>query len=325
MKELPLISVIVPVYGVENYLDKCVASIVNQTYENLEIILVDDGSPDNCGALCDAWAARDGRIKVIHKENGGLSDARNAGMAIAAGELMGFIDSDDWIEPEMFWLLYERLTADHSDIAACGMELFFENGEPARMFTVPGCCVMDTVQAMRAFLEEKWLKQPVCNRLYKTALIRDIPFPVGQLHEDTYWSYRALARAARVSVFDTPCYHYLQRGGSIMGTAYSLKRLEVMETKKQMLAFLSEHFPALEYEGKVNLFFFCVYSMQMSLLHLTGTDLETAKAIIRKTVSEIKPLPPSRKLPLKKNIWLILAQISFEGVCKLQNFLEGKL
>ena len=98
---MDLISVIVPVYKVEDYLDRCVESIVNQTYWNLEIILVDDGSPDNCPAMCDDWAAKDSRIKVIHKENGGLSDARNAGMTVATGELMGLVDRDDWISPDM--------------------------------------------------------------------------------------------------------------------------------------------------------------------------------------------------------------------------------
>ena len=101
------ISVIVPVYKVEPFLDRCVQSIVGQTYRNLEVILVDDGSPDNCSSLCDAWAAEDNRVKVIHKVNGGLSDARNAGIAVATGELMGFVDGDDWIAPDMYQHLQE--------------------------------------------------------------------------------------------------------------------------------------------------------------------------------------------------------------------------
>jgi len=108
------ISVIVPVYKVEAFLDRCVQSIANQSYRNLEIILVDDGSPDNCPALCDAWSERDSRIKVVHKQNGGLSDARNAGMAIATGEFMGFVDSDDWIATDMYQHLYDLLEADGS-------------------------------------------------------------------------------------------------------------------------------------------------------------------------------------------------------------------
>ena len=108
MNSNPKISVIVPVYKVEKYLDKCVESIVNQTYKNLEIILVDDGSPDNCPAMCDEWAEKDERIRVIHKENGGLADARNAGMDIATGDYIGFVDSDDWIEPNMYEVLLKN-------------------------------------------------------------------------------------------------------------------------------------------------------------------------------------------------------------------------
>ena len=121
-----LISVVVPIYRVEPYLDKCISSIVNQSYRNLEIILVDDGSPDNCPAMCDAWAERDSRIKVIHKPNGGLSDARNAGMAIASGELLGFVDSDNRISPNMYQILYDRMDHDDSDMAAAMIILKFK-------------------------------------------------------------------------------------------------------------------------------------------------------------------------------------------------------
>ena len=163
------ISVIVPVYRVEAFLDRCVQSIAEQSYKNLEIILVDDGSPDNCPAICDAWAERDSRIKVVHKQNGGLSDARNAGMAIATGEFMGFVDSDDWIAPDMYQHLYDLLETDGSDIAACGVEMVWEDGTPSRMLTKAGCCVLNQEDAMRAIIEESWLKQPVWNKLYKTA------------------------------------------------------------------------------------------------------------------------------------------------------------
>lgn len=123
-----MISVIVPVYKVEKYLDQCVASIVSQSFSDLEIILVDDGSPDNCPAMCDAWAKRDSRIRVIHKENGGLSDARNAGMAAAKGSFIGFVDSDDIIPPEMYQVLFSLLKQDDSDIAACGIKQFGDKG-----------------------------------------------------------------------------------------------------------------------------------------------------------------------------------------------------
>ena len=124
-----LISVIVPVYKVENFLDRCVESIVGQTYENLEIILVDDGSPDNCPAICDNWAKKDGRIKVIHKENGGLSSARNAGLDVVTGEYFGFIDSDDWIEKDFFEFLITNALKENADISRCGLYLDYEDDD----------------------------------------------------------------------------------------------------------------------------------------------------------------------------------------------------
>ena len=116
-----LISVIIPIYNVEAYLDECIASVIAQTYSNLEIILVDDGSPDNCPQMCDEWAAKDSRIRVIHKENGGLSDARNAGIDIATGEYIAFVDSDDWIEPEMYEIMLAALKNENADICACNI------------------------------------------------------------------------------------------------------------------------------------------------------------------------------------------------------------
>ena len=123
MNSQPKISVIVPVYKTEGLLDRCVESIVGQTYKNLEIILVDDGSPDNCPAICDEWAEKDSRIRVIHKENGGLCSARNAGMDIAAGDYWGFVDSDDCIEPDMYQLLVENAASTQADISRCGILL----------------------------------------------------------------------------------------------------------------------------------------------------------------------------------------------------------
>ena len=189
---MDLISVIIPVYNVEKYLDRCVESVVNQTYKNLEIILIDDGSTDNCLAKCDEWARKDSRIKVIHKKNGGLSDARNAGLKIAQGKYIGFVDSDDWIRCDMYQMLYERLQIDDSDIAACGVEMIWEDGKSSQLLTKMGKCVLNKQEAMRAIVEETWLKQPVWYKLYRTESIQGILFPIGKYHEDVFWSYQAV-------------------------------------------------------------------------------------------------------------------------------------
>ena len=317
---MDLISVIVPVYNVEAYLDRCIGSIVDQTYKNLEIILVDDGSPDNCGAMCDAWAAKDSRIKVIHKENGGLSDARNAGMAAATGEYIGFVDSDDYIAPEMYRFLYERIIADGSDIAACGVEMRYEDGSPSRPLTRAGSCVLDREAAMEAVIRESWLKQPVWYKLYKAELIQDIPFPFGKCHEDVFWTYQAVARAEKVSVFDTPCYFYLQRSGSIMGGGYSLKRLDSLDAKLQRLEYLKKEYPELAVVACVDLMFSCMYQGQQAVQNLDTVSqkivLPKLKLIIKENTGEMVGMPIMHKC------WLQLARRNFKLCCKLRNLLN---
>lgn len=320
---MDLISVIVPVYKVENYLDRCVQSIVDQTYRNLEIILVDDGSPDNCGAMCDAWAEKDPRIKVIHKKNGGLSDARNAGLAVATGDYIGFVDSDDYIAPEMYRLLLERLLTDGSDISVCGIEMIFEDGTPSRPLTQSGCTTLNREEAMEAVIRETWLKHPVVYKLYRADWIRDIPFPVGKYHEDVFWSWQAVSRSVKVSVFDTPCYFYVQRSGSIMGEGYSLRRLDAVEAKGLRLEYLKKEFPELAAAGQIDLLFTCMYHGQLALKHLSRKDKQQAFLCLKAILSQCGTLSweELKKLRFTHRCWLGLTRVSLPMVCWCRNLL----
>lgn len=320
METSSLISVIVPVYKVEACLDRCVESIVNQTYRNLEIILVDDGSPDNCPAMCDEWAKKDSRIKVIHKQNGGLSDARNAGMAIAGGEYMGFVDSDDWIAPEMYERLVNALEQDGSDIAACSVEMIWEDDTPSRMLTKSGNSVLRKEEAMRAIIEESWLKQPVWYKLYKTKMVRDILFPVGKYHEDVFWSYQAIGKAQKVGVIDYVGYYYWQRSGSIMGESYSLKRLDALEAMTLRREYIREYFPELQGIAKRGVIFSCFYHYQKALQYLKGGDLAIAQATIQEVVRGNKlNISEMRALTVKQRIWVGLSNCSLHFTCLLRN------
>lgn len=315
----PLISVIVPVYKVEPYLDRCVQSIVDQTYTNLEIILVDDGSPDNCPAMCDAWAAKDSRIRVIHKANGGLSDARNAGMAIAKGEYIGFVDSDDWISEDMYALLMADMVKNGSDISACGVRMVFEDDSPDKSLTPAGSAVLNSEEAMTALIREDLLKQPVWYKLYKSELAKDILFPVGKYHEDVFWSYLAIGKANRVSVFDTPCYFYTQRTGSIMGQGYSLKRLDALEAKVLRLEYVRQNYSALENEASVDLLFSCVYHGQMVDKNLPRRDRAKINDCLRRTVESIDVKMAS--LSFYRKCWVWFAIFNFKLCCKLRNLM----
>lgn len=319
---LPKISIIIPVYKVEEYIDRCIKSVVDQTYNNLEIILVDDGSPDNCPVICDKWAEKDSRIKVIHKNNGGLSDARNIGMKIASGELIGFVDSDDWISKEMYQLLYENMKENESDISACGVKMVWEDAAEARFLTPTGIQVLDTQEAMEAIIRESQLKQPVWYKLYKTELIRDILFPVGKCNEDVFWTYQAIGRARRVSTFDTPCYFYFQRENSIMGNKYSLKRLDALEAKIERLKYIEREFPQLEDLSKQDLWFSCMYSMQLAIQFLAPTELENAQRKIGTVIKSVGAIHGLKNMALKQKGWFFLSKISFEKTCRLRNFLK---
>lgn len=319
----PLISVIVPVYNVELYLDRCVESIVNQTYKNLEIILVDDGSPYNCPKMCDAWAKRDERVMVIHKENGGLSDARNAGMAIASGELLGFVDSDDLIREDMYRLLYDNMLENDSDISACGVKMIWDDGSPERMLTGEGCCVLESEDAMRAVIREDRLKQTVWYKLYKTELVKNILFPVGKYHEDVFWTYQAVGMAKRVSIFDEPCYYYRQRGGSIMGEGYSLRRLDGLEAKRQMLEYMHTAFPVLESEMRVNLWFSCMYHGQMALVNLTSNEKSMVFEYLKKICDGLSiSLSNLKALSFTHQCWVLMSKCSLRLSCGLRNLLK---
>ena len=301
-----LISVIVPVYKVEAYLDRCVQSIVDQTYKNLEIILVDDGSPDNCPVLCDAWEKRDSRIRVIHKQNGGLSDARNAGIAMATGEYISFVDSDDWVATDMMRALLTRAVETQSDIVSCDALRVWDDGRPSiPMIRVRGNFVMNRSEAMCALIQSSCLIQTVWSKLYKTTLAKQIPFLKGAVHEDEFWSWQLFALASRTATLDTALYYYYQRSDSIMGDGYSGYPMMVVYAKKQRHEYILKAFPELTDVDGYNLMKTCLYQGVQILKHEKGALRKNYLLELKKTVSECeigseftKKLSPIKKIQL---------------------------
>lgn len=264
-KESKLISIVVPVYNVEVYLNKCVTSLIQQTYRNLEIVLVDDGATDNCPQMCDDWAQRDSRIKVIHKPNGGLSDARNVGMMEATGELVAFVDSDDWIDEDTLEKMYLRMQTDDSDIVSCGVKWVTEDGTLLNDITVKHDEDLDTYDAMSELISDGKLKQHVWNKLYKRAIIENIPFEKGKFHEDVFWSYQVIGRAKKVSLMTESFYNYVQRSNSIMGESYSEKRLDALDAMKQRCEYIKGQFPDLHDKALYVYISSCMYHLQCAL------------------------------------------------------------
>ena len=230
MEYTELISVIIPVYKVEKYINKCVQSVVDQTYKNLEIILVDDGSPDNCPKICDNWEKIDSRIKVIHKANGGLSDARNAGMSIATGKYIGFVDSDDYIDIRMYEYLYNAIKNEKAEIAICDYEIVTENGEiideqsPVKNETFSG------VTGLKKISEQYgWRYVTAWNKLYKMEIFDGIEFPKGKIHEDEFVIHELFFRCKKIATISKKLYKYLQRDGSITKQKINVQHLDIVE------------------------------------------------------------------------------------------------
>lgn len=228
-----LISIIVPIYNVEKYLPKCIKSIQAQTYKNLEIILVDDGSPDGCGDICDDFAENDNRIKVIHKENGGLSDARNAGIDIATGRYLAFVDSDDYISNRFVEELYSSIKDSDADIAICNFELVNEHGKVIE--NVVPSPLIDGIYDGEDIFNNKfaapghWYWAIAWNKLYKSEVFNNLRFEKGKLHEDEYFANRVFLLTNRVVVINNKLYYYVQRKDSIMNKALTIKNLDILD------------------------------------------------------------------------------------------------
>lgn len=211
MNSQPKISVIVPVYKVEKFLDRCVESIVGQTYENLEIILVDDGSPDNCPSMCDKWAEKDSRIKVIHKENGGVSSARNAALDAATGDFIGFVDSDDWIEPDMYESLMMRIDETGKDIAVCSyysIEVSGERNECRCITDKDAICKDDYFRFIVLGGDGGY----IWSRLYRADIVKEVRFDEDIWYsEDLLFNFKAAQKSNGAAILDKIEYNYVQK------------------------------------------------------------------------------------------------------------------
>ena len=227
----PLISIIIPVYKIEKFIDKCIKSIISQTYRNLEIILVDDGSPDKCPGICDKYAKIDNRIKVIHKPNGGLSDARNAGIDICKGDYIGFVDGDDYISENMYEHLLDHCIKCNADMSICGIYAIDEDYSNLSIYNpmIYKETILSNIQALNhLFLTFDVNFEVAWNKLYKRDLFLNkdnIRYPYGKLHEDTYTTYKLLYYANNIAVFNEPLYYYVQRSGSIMKRIPSVSQI----------------------------------------------------------------------------------------------------
>lgn len=235
----PLISIIVPAFNVEEYLEECVESIRSQTFTNFELILVDDGSTDGTGAICDSYKKTDARIKVIHQANAGLSQARNAGIDIATGEYLSFVDADDYIHSQMMDSLYQLIIGYEADVAVCDYQNVYDGVAPGPV-EQKETHLLSSKEAVQAIVRDSDTKMIVaCGKLYRRDLFFDIRYPKGKYHEDEFVTYRLFYDAYSVVVTDAQYYYYRQRENSITKSRYCLKRLDKLAALKECMEFFN--------------------------------------------------------------------------------------
>lgn len=266
--EQPLISVIVPIYKVEAYLERCVESIRNQTYRNLEIILVDDGSPDRCGEMCDAFAKEDPRIRVFHKENGGQSSARNLGLDNMTGEYVGFVDSDDWIEPDMYYHLYELMEQYQAQITCCGTQKNFSNGKVSyfnpKYPKETDICVFDRKGALSELFSNAKITYSPCDKLYHRDVFIGLRMTEGKIYEDMEILPKWVERATVVVYDPIPKYHYIMTETSTVRGTYNLRRMREVDVALERAEDYKIRYPELYDEAMARYIAICLYVVHLS-------------------------------------------------------------
>lgn len=259
--DMDKITVVVPIYRVEQYLERCIDSILGQSYENLEIILVDDGSPDGCPEICDAYALRDKRIIVIHKENGGLSDARNVAIEIASGEYITFIDSDDYVRSDMLETLYVSLNENHCDIATCDFNSFYDDAEIKYAGSDNVKKVYTGEDALEIMLYQKDLTNSAWGKLYRRDLFANIRYPKGRICEDLATTYKLFSNSARIVVNSARLYYYMQREDSIINSTFSQSRMSGIEFAAEELNYIQKMRPEILASAQNRLFMEAIFTV----------------------------------------------------------------
>ena len=325
----PTISIIVPIFRVENYLERCINSILNQSFKNFELILVDDGSPDRCGEICDEYGKKDNRIKVIHKKNGGLSDARNAGLEIASGVYVGFIDSDDFIHKDMYKILYEGLIKTNSDIAQCKFKYFSNIDEiKENNNIIEKIETYNNIEAINGIMDNKELNTNVWNKLYKRDLFKEIVFPKGKIHEDEFVTYKLFYKSKRICSVNKELYYYFNNSNGIMQNLNIDSKFHWVEAIEERNKFLLDNKEVQLFNKSNNILFFNLLNLRYSIKksnNLSGKS-EKYKIVNNKIKNALKDIEDKSNLSLMNKVFISLMKLNFSFVVfyDLNNYLISK-
>ncbi len=314
------ISVVIPVYNVEKYLKKCVDSILNQTISNYEIILVDDGSPDGCPAICDAYAAMHHNVIALHKPNGGLSDARNYGVQHASADYVVFVDSDDHVDPEYLENLWKLHVKYGADIAVQGVQRETENGKVLNVIKSSVEYNTTPKGAIELMLNGQKMGIFAYAKLYPKKTLLKTPFPVGKLHEDIFTTYLLLDQGTKISVGTESNYHYLIRDGSILTSNFSIRHMDSLIGSKEIIQFIKKKYPEIIDSSYIRLALEC-----NALLH-RALQSEQYLMVREKVMFELsgkwRMLLSSKELPTGVKLQLLFCKMSATAYKKVYLFVK---
>ena len=305
-----LVTIVVPVYKVEKYIDKCINSILNQTYKNLEIILVDDGSPDDCGKICDRYAKLDTRINVIHKENGGLSDARNAGIDAANGKFISFIDSDDYIEPEYIEILYRAIKKDETDIAISSHKVIYESGAILEKATGEEN-ILTPKETLKRILYDEGIDLSAWAKLYKLELFKEVKFLKGRLFEDAATTYKLIDKSKKISIISVSTYNYIMRSSSITNNEFSVGKMDLITSTEEMCNYVKNKYPDLKKACERRLMY--AYLSTLSQLAMSKVKfVEEEKKLMRYVKDNRKNVLKDKNVPKRDKVGIISTIFGFK-------------
>lgn len=321
----PKISIIVPVYKVEPYINKCIDSILNQTFTDFELILVDDGSPDNCGNICDEYALKDKRVVVIHQENGGLSSARNKGIDVSKGEYIGFVDGDDIISENMYEVLYNICIVNCADISSCSYKKFEHDYEVlnSKKIETEKIEVKTYIKnnIIEAYYRGELNSVSSCNKLYKKIIFNDILFPVGRIYEDVSTTYKLFLTINKLVETNEKLYFYRFRQGSITNSSFNDKRFDIIPLYNEQYKIMSEVYPnicnQIKYEYYHNIR--CIFVDIINDYGLKNKNyyLKKTSKLIRR---ELKSILKNKLITKKYKIIAILMAYSYRLTCYLYKY-----
>lgn len=290
-----MVSVIVPIYNVEKYLKNCIECLIQQSYEELEILLIDDGSTDTSGQIADQYAMKDPRIHVIHQKNGGLSAARNKGLDVAKGEYICFVDSDDTVHHDFIKTLFGLCEEKHCEIAQCGFLRTSEIRNEDKMIDCMDACIYTNIEMLDKIYSALSVETIVAwNKLYHREVFNGVKFPEGMLHEDEATTFRLIYNASHVVRISQPLYYYYQNDLGIMRKNYSLKRLDILKALEMRMQFFKEkELTELYYKDTYK--YLCKILIQYyEVAHMQETHKEVLQSLIQKYHAQLKDSKDSR-------------------------------